>query len=403
MKNVGMTMLLLLLAAITLTPQFVSAGKVRIKDLVEFDGVRGNDLLGYGLVVGLNGTGDGIRNSPFTEETMSNILERLGVNVTGEQFRPKNVAAVFVTGTLPPFARTGGQFDVTVSTIGDAKSLLGGTLVLTPLNGADGQIYAVAQGSVIAGGASVEGDGASITQGVPTAGSIPAGARVEREIEFKLSDLTTMRLALRNPDFTTALLIEKAINRKSGRAIALMLDSGTVQIDIMQSGEKSPSHLIGRIENILVSPEQKARVVVDQRSGTIVLGDEVRISKVAVSQGNLTLRVQEAPIVEQPNPFSSTGETFVVPRSNVDLTEESGTGLAQVSAETSLSELIAGLNALGVSPRDLIDILKSIKAAGALHAEFVRASPDIADRIRLGAAQDLAWALVNSPSFLFNR
>jgi flagellar P-ring protein precursor FlgI len=349
----------------------VEAAKVRIKDLVEFDGVRGNDLLGYGLVVGLNGTGDGIRNSPFTEETMSNILERLGVNVTGEQFRPKNVAAVFVTGTLPPFARAGGQIDVTVSTIGDAKSLLGGTLILTPLNGADGQIYAVAQGSVIAGGASVEGRGASVTQGVPTAGSIPAGARVEREIEFVFGTQKTLRLALRNPDFTTALKIEKAINRHTGKSIALMLDSGTVQIDIVKEKERSASHLIGRIENIEVSPEQKARVVVDQRSGTIVLGDEVRISRVAVSQGNLTLRVQEAPQAVQPNPFSAKGETIVVPRSTVGLTEEPGTSLAEVSAETSLSDLIAGLNALGVSPRDLIDILKSIKAAGALHAEFV--------------------------------
>lgn len=208
------------------------ATSVRIKDLVEFEGVRGNDLVGYGLVVGLNGTGDGIRNAPFTEETMSHILERLGVNITGEQFRPKNVAAVFVTASLPPFSRAGGQIDVTVSTIGDAKSLLGGTLILTPLNGAYGQIYAVAQGPVIAGGASAQGAGASVTMGVPTAGSIPSGARVEREIEFAFQDMKVMRLALRNPDFSTALKIENAINKVAGRGIALMLDSGTVEIDL---------------------------------------------------------------------------------------------------------------------------------------------------------------------------
>lgn len=360
---------IVLMVATVVAP--ADATSVHIKDLVEFDGVRGNDLVGYGLVVGLNGTGDGIRNAPFTEETMSNILERLGVNVTGEQFRPKNVAAVFVTGTLPPFARAGGRIDVTVSTIGDAKSLLGGTLILTPMNGADGQIYAVAQGTVIAGGVSAEGKGSSVTMGVPTSGSIPSGARVEREIEFEFTKMKSMRLALRNPDFTTALKIERAINKVTGASTAVMLDSGTVQVDIVGTKNKSPAHLISFIENIEVEPEQRARVVIDQRSGTIVLGDEVRISRVAVSQGSLTLRVQETPIVVQPNPFSTGGETIIVPRTEVGVTEEKGKGLAEIDGETSLSEVIRGLNALGVSPRDLIDILKSIKAAGALHAEFV--------------------------------
>lgn len=343
---------------------------MRIKDLVEFDGVRGNDLVGYGLVVGLNGTGDGLRNSPFTEDIMSNILERLGVNVTGEQFRPQNVAAVLVTAALPPFARGGSQIDVTVSAIGDADSLLGGTLIMTPLNAADGQIYAVAQGTIIAGGAVAEGDGANVTQGVPTAGVIPSGARVEREIEFDLSSLTNMRLALRDADFTTAARIEEAINLDFGRPVAFMLDSGTVQLDIPQTRMASVAHALGRIENIPVLPERKARVVVDQRSGTIVMGEDVRISRVAVSQGNLTLRIQEAPIAVQPNPFSE-GETVVVPRTNAEIEEEPGIGLAEIPTGTSLSEVIAGLNALGVAPRDMIDILKSIKAAGALHAEFI--------------------------------
>ena len=347
----------------------VAAQAVRIKDLVEFDGMRGNDLVGYGLVVGLNGTGDGLRNAPFTEEIMANILERLGVNVSGEQFRPKNVAAVLVTATLPPFARAGSQIDITVSAIGDAKSLLGGTLVMTPLNAADGEIYAVAQGTIIAGGVSAQGEGASVTQGVPTSGSIPGGARIEREIDFDFGALTTLRLALRTPDFTTAGRIESAINAETGARVALMLDAGTVEIDIAAMRMRSAAHAIGRIENIPIEPERRARVVVDQRSGTIVMGADVRISRVAVAQGNLTLRIEEAPVAVQPNPFAP-GETVVVPRTSAEIEEEPGTRLAELASGTSLSEVVAGLNALGVNPRDMIDILKSIKAAGALHAEF---------------------------------
>ena len=361
---------LTLIVALLLSVQAAYAAPVRIKDLVEFDGVRSNDLVGYGLVVGLNGTGDGLRNSPFTEEIMSSILERLGVNVTGEQFRPRNVAAVLVTARLPPFARAGSPIDITVSAIGDAKSLLGGTLVMTPLNAADGEIYAVAQGTIIAGGVSATGNAASVTQGVPTAGTIPSGATVEREVDFDFGGLAVVRLALRTPDFTTAGRIEAAINAEFGRGAAVMLDSGTVQLDIGATRMPSPAHALGRVENILVEPQQRARVVVDQRSGTIVMGEDVRISRVAVSQGNLTLRIQEEPQVVQPNPFSP-GETVVVPRSNASITDEPGIGLAEVRDGASLSEVIAGLNALGVAPRDMIDILKSIKAAGALHAEFI--------------------------------
>lgn len=351
-------------------PLAAQAGLIRIKDLVEFDGVRGNDLVGYGLVVGLNGTGDGLRNSPFTEEIMSNLLERLGSNVTGENFSPKNVAAVFVTAILPPFARTGGQIDVAVSAIGDAKSLLGGTLVMTPLNGADGQIYAVAQGAIIAGGVSADGQAAKVVQGVPTAGTIPSGGRVEREIDFDFTQLKSLRLALRVPDFTTAARIEGVINREYGTRVAEMLDSGTVLLDLTATGTRSPAHVISRIEGLGVEPETRARVVVDQRSGTIVMGEDVRISKVAVAQGNLTLRIEESPVVVQPNPFSE-GQSIVVPRSSVGIDNAPGTGLAEIRGGTSLSEVVAGLNALGVAPHDMIDILKSINAAGALHAEFL--------------------------------
>ncbi len=351
-------------------PAQSQSASIRIKDLVEFDGVRGNDLVGYGLVVGLNGTGDGLRNAPFTEDIMGNILERLGVNVTGEQFRPKNVAAVLVTAELPAFSRAGGRIDVTVSAIGDAKSLLGGTLIMTPMNAADGQIYAVAQGTVLAGGASADGEAETVVQGVPTAGSIPAGARIEREVDFDFSAMTSMRLALREPDFTTAERIERAINRHFHKSVAHMTDAGTVKIHLTKVGARSPAHAISKIENLTVAPERRARIVVDQRSGTIVLGEDVRISRVAVSQGNLTLRIRETPLAVQPNPFSE-GQTVVVPRTDAELNEEPGIHLAEVPTGTSLSEVIAGLNALGVAPRDMIDILKSIKAAGALHAEFI--------------------------------
>jgi flagellar P-ring protein precursor FlgI len=359
--------LLAAFAAAVLAPPAVA--EPRLKDLVEIEGVRGNDLVGYGLVVGLSGTGDGIRNSPFTEEALSNLLERLGVNVSGEAIRPKNVAAVIVTATLPAFARAGSRIDVTVSAIGDAKSLLGGTLVMTPLNAADGEIYAVAQGPIIAGGISADGDAASVQIGVPTGGAIPGGARVEREIDFTFSGLARIRLALREPDFTTAARIEAAVNEALGRPVARMDDSGTVALDLAASGE-TPARLISRIENLTVTPARKARVVVDQRSGTIVLGADVTISRVAVAQGSLSIRVTETPVASQPSPFSD-GETLPLPRTAIAISGGAENRVALVEPNVTLADLVAGLNALGVGPRDMIDILKAIKAAGALHAEFL--------------------------------
>lgn len=343
---------------------------VRIKDLASFDGMRGNDLVGYGIVVGLNGSGDSLRNAPYTEEMLKGLLGRLGANVTEEVIRPKNVAAVLVTAVLPPFARAGGQIDVSVSAIGDAKSLLGGTLVMTPLNAADGQIYAVAQGSVISGGVAAGDAASSVVQGVPTAGSIPAGGRVEREVDFDFATLDRFRIALRNPDFTTAARIEAAINADLDARVARLQDAGTVEVDATVLGRPNPAHLVSRIENISVTPESRARVVIDHKSGTIVMGEDVRISRVAVSQGSLTLRVRDESVVVQPSPFSD-GATVVVPRSTSEIEENPGIGFAEVSGESSLSDVVTGLNALGVRPRDLIEILKSIHAAGALHADIV--------------------------------
>lgn len=353
-----------------LLPFSLIAAPVRIKDLVDFDGVRGNDLVGYGLVVGLDGTGDGFRNAPFTEEMLSGLLERLGVNVTDDALRSKNVAAVVVTATLPPFARSGSRMDVDVSAIGDAKSLLGGTLVMTPLKAADGNTYAVAQGSLIAGGVSISGEASRMVEGVPTAASIPVGARVEREVEFDFAEVQNIRIALRNADFTTATRIEDAINRDFGQRLAITQDSGTVLVEFRELGAVNPSRVAGRIENLMIEPEDRAKVVIDHKAGTIVMGERVRISRVAVSQGSLTLRVSEAPLVSQPNPFAD-GETVMVPRTFSELHDEPGIGFAEVAANTSLSDLVEGLNALGVRPRDMIDILKSIHAAGALHADLI--------------------------------
>ncbi len=342
---------------------------VRIKDIVDVEGMRGNDLVGYGLVVGLNGTGDGIKNSPYTEEAFASLLERLGVNIQGEDFKSRNVAAVIVTANLPPFARAGSQIDVSVSAIGDASSLLGGALVMTPLKAGDGEIYAVAQGPVLASGLSAKGQGASVTFGAPTAASIPQGARVEREVNFDFAGLSRIRLALKSPDVTTAMRIEGAINAALGPGAAVVRDPGTV--DIAANGARSPVRIISAIENLRVEPEQRARVVIDQKSGTVVLGADVRISRFAVTQGNLTITVRETPFVSQPNPFSPDGETIIVP--NTDVTVDTGreAKIGVVDENVSLADLIQGLNALGVGPRELIDILNAIKAAGALHADIV--------------------------------
>ncbi|MEL7490476.1 MAG: flagellar basal body P-ring protein FlgI [Pseudomonadota bacterium] len=342
---------------------------VRIKDVVTFDGVRGNDLVGYGLVVGLDGTGDGVRNSPYTEESLSSFLERLGVNVTGERFRPRNVAAVVVTATLPPFARSGSQIDVTVSTIGDASNLLGGTLVMTPLRAADGVTYAVAQGAVLASGVSADGDAASVTFGVPTSGSIPQGARIERELDFVFNEMNRLRLALRSPDFTTANRITAAIVSEFGAPIANILDAGTIEISLSEAGV-SPVEAVSRIENLEIQPAAKAKIVIDQKSGTVVIGADVKISRFAVTQGSLTVRVRERPVASQPNPFATNGETITLPDTDVAIDDGGAKNIAIVEDNVALSDLIEGLNALGVSPKDLIDILKAVKASGALHSEL---------------------------------
>ncbi len=340
----------------------------RLKDLIDVEGVRENQLIGYGLVVGLNNTGDSLNNSPFTKQSLQAMLERLGVNIRGAQLRTGNVAAVMVTANLRAFSTQGTRLDVVVSALGDAKSLQGGTLLVTPLLGADGNVYAVAQGTVAVAGFQAEGDAAKIIRGVPTVGRISNGALVEREIDFALNRMTTVRLALRNPDLTTAKRIAGAINDFMGSPVAELIDRATVAITVPPKYKGNLVSLLTEIEPIVIEPDQPAKVVIDERSGIIVMGRDVRVSTVAVAQGNLTVTITEQPQVSQPNPFTK-GRTQVVPRTNIQV-QEDGRKFGLVSEGVSLKELVDGLNALGVGPRDLISILQAIKASGAIQAEI---------------------------------
>jgi flagellar P-ring protein precursor FlgI len=342
----------------------------RVKDLIEIQGVRDNMLVGYGLVVGLNGTGDSLKNAPFTQQSIQTMLERLGVNTRGQTMQTKDTAAVMVTANLPAFAGAGSRIDVTVSAMGDAKNLQGGTLLVTPMFGADGQTYAVAQGPLAVGGFSAQGAASSVTQGVPTAGRISNGAIVERETGFRLADLNQLKLSLHNPDLTTATRIAQAINAYLGGAMAVASDPSNVQLTIPASYRGGVVGLLTDIEQVKVDPDQPAKVIIDQTSGVIVMGADVRISTVAIAQGNLTIRVNETPQVSQPTPFSNTGTTQVVPRTSIQVDDGKGNKMAVLDQGVSLQNVVDGLNALGVGPRDIISILQAIKAAGALQADI---------------------------------
>ena len=361
--------LLLILPFIVPIQGLTAEAQTRLRDVVDVEGVRQNVLVGYGIVVGLNGTGDSVRNSPYTEDTLSQMLERLGVNVQGDDIKPNNVAAVFVTATLPSFARNGSTIDVSVSSIGDAGSLAGGTLIMTPLKGADNEVYAVAQGSIIVSGINVQAQGASETRGTPTTGSVPDGGRIEREIAYDFNRHKTIALALKNPDFTTATRIEDTINLALGMPIAMTRDPGTIDLNLA-AVQTSPARLLARIENLTIKVASPARIVIDEKSGTIVFGEDVTISKVAIAQGNISIKVTETTVVSQPNPFS-TGESIALPRSTITIDRTGDSNIALVEPNTTLSELIRGLNSLGVSPPEMIDIIRSMSMAGALHADLV--------------------------------
>ena len=359
-------------SVLALTPPFTALpahAEPRIKDIADFEGVRENQLVGYGLVVGLNGTGDSLRNSPFTRQSLAAMLERLGVNATNGNLNTRNVAAVMVTANLPAFASQGSRIDVTVSALGDARSLAGGQLLVTPLMGANQQVYAVAQGPLAIGGFSAEGaSGSSVTRGVPTAGRIASGGLVEQEVTFDIANQQELRLALRNPDFTTAQRMAAAINTAVGPDTARASNPGTIVLRRPAAYAGDMVSLIGAIENLEVAVDTPARIVIDEGSGIVVMGDSVRVSTVAIAQGNLTISVQEDPFVSQPAPFSR-GETTVAPSSGVSVDEEAG-GLVMVPGGVPLRQLVHGLNALGVTPRDMISILQALKAAGAIQAEI---------------------------------
>jgi flagellar P-ring protein precursor FlgI len=361
---------LLVAVSLSLGAAAPAAAASRIKDIADFEGVRDNLLVGYGLVVGLNGTGDTLTNSPFTKQSLIGMLERLGINVRNDTLKTANVAAVMVTATLPPFARSGTRVDVSVSALGDAKSLQGGTLLVTPLVGADGEVYAVSQGTISVAGFVAQGQGASVTKNVPTTARIANGGIVEREIGFELASMQTVHISLRNPDFTTANRVAQAINGFLGTGSAITLDPGTIAVTVPAKYRNNVPALLTDIEQLRVVPDQVARVVVDEQSGVIVMGENVRISTVAIAQGNLTIRITETPQVSQPTPFSTGGTTTTVARTDVQVDDSKDKKLAVLSAGVTLQELVNGLNAMGIGPRDMIAILQAIKAAGALQAEI---------------------------------
>lgn len=356
-------------AALLLAPMADAfAAAARIKDIVDMEGIRENQLVGYGLVVGLNGTGDRLNNSPFTKQSLQSMLERLGVNTAGENVRTANVAAVMVTANLPPFGTQGSRIDVSVAALGDADSLQGGTLLVTPLLGADGEVYAIAQGPVNINGFKAEGDSAVVMSGVPTTGRISSGAVIEREIDFHLGSQTSLRLALRNPDLTTARRIALSINDFIGVPTATPEDPATVRVTLPRGFNGNIVDLLTDIEQLMVETDQPAKIVIDENSGIIVMGKDVRVSSVAVAQSNLTVTIAENPTIVQPAPFSN-GVTAVEPSTDLDVFA-SDKALAVVNESVTLQELVDGLNALGIAPRDLIAILQAIKATGALQAEI---------------------------------
>jgi flagellar P-ring protein FlgI len=322
-------------------------------------------------VIGLRGTGDTLRNSPFTEQSLQSMLDHMGINIRGTALRTRNVAAVMVTADLPAFANRGSRIDVTISSLGDAASLTGGTLVMTPMRGADGQVYAVAQGPIAVGGFAIEGAAQSVSQGVPTTGRIPNGALVEREVHGKFYEMEWMILELKNPDFATATRILDTINAFSrGRyrsQIAFERDFRTIVLS--RPKDVGPVRFVAEIGELLVEPDTPARVVIDERTGTVVIGRDVQISTVAVTHGNLTVRITEAPIVSQPSPFSPRGETVVVPQTFIEA-NEAGSQVA-ILRGTDLQRLVRGLNQIGLKPSGIIAILQAIKTAGALQADLV--------------------------------
>ncbi len=345
-------------------------GSVPLRDVVDVQGVRDNQLVGYGLVVGLAGTGDGTQ-AKFTIQSLANALQRMGIVVPPASIRVRNAAAVMVTADLPAFSRSGSRLDVTVSSIGDAKSLTGGTLLMTPMRAPDGRVYALAQGPIsLGGGFAASGGGASVSKNHPTTGVIPSGALVERAAGVDLLGKDSFMLQLRSPDFATAYRVEKALETAFSPGMARALDAGTVLVQVPEVLRDRPVEFLAYALDVKVKPNVPARVVLNERTGTVVLGGDVRVSAVSVTHGNLTISVAESYAVSQPGPFSEGGQTVVVPQGEVVAEEETPQTL-ELGEGTSVEELVASLKKVGVTPRDMIAIFQAIRAAGALHAELL--------------------------------
>lgn len=342
---------------------------VRVKDLADIEGVRSNQLIGYGLVVGLNRTGDRVQQNLYARQTLQNLLERMGISTEGAGLKPENIATVLVTATLPPFVRPGSKIDVTVSSIGDAKSLQGGTLILTPLKGIDGQVYAVAQGPISIGGISAGGSGNSVEINHPTVGRLPNGANVERSVPTELAAGNQLTLVLRNEDFSTAARLNKVINGKFGDGTAKALDGRNLEVLLPASYADNRVGFIAELESLKVTPDKVAKIIINERTGTIVMGSEVRIASVAISQGGVTVRIGTEYDVIQPAPLSPKGETTVVPSTTVDVKERPPASVV-LSDGSTVDEVVRGLRTVGVSARDIISILQAIKSAGAMNAEI---------------------------------
>jgi len=343
----------------------VTVHAARIKDIADIEGVRQNQLIGYGLVVGLDGTGDG-QNSEFTIQSMVSMLEKMGVTINTADIKVDNVAAVMLTANLPPFARVGSSLDVLVSSIGDAENLQGGTLLFSPLKGADGRIYAVAQGPVSTGGFSAGGQGANVQKNFPTVGRVVGGALVEKRPPSSFNKKGVLHLALHNPDFTTASRVAEAINMALYDQLAETPDAGTVRVKVPEKYSGKIVEFVAMIEGLGVTPDVISKVVINERTGTVVMGENVRISTIAIAHGNISIQVKENPRVSQPLPFSR-GQTAQVPETNI-MVKEGKSPIFLVKSGVSIGKVVRALNALGVTPRDLIAILQSIKAAGALRA-----------------------------------
>ena len=346
-----------------------AALNIRVKDLADIEGVRSNQLIGYGLVVGLNRTGDRVQQNIYARQTLQNLLERMGISTESAGLKPENIATVLVTATLPPFSRPGSKIDVTVSSIGDAKSLQGGTLVLTPLKGIDGQVYAVAQGPLSIGGISAGGGGNSVEINHPTVGRLPNGANVERSVPTTLADGDRLTLVLRNEDFSTASRLDTAINSKFGNGTAKAVDARNIEVSLPSSYVGNNVGFIAELESLTITPDKIAKVVINERTGTIVMGREVRIASVAISQGGVTVRIGTEYDVVQPGPLSPKGETAVVPSTTVDVKDRPPASVVLADGST-VDEVVRGLRTVGVSARDIISILQAIKSAGAMNAEI---------------------------------